>query len=117
MNDPIICPLWEPNDKQFRSRHYHAWDRCCDFCGRTVVVSDAVKQQLDSSAKTLLICDHCALIRAPESEIEALHEPSSAIEDGEACATCAALREQEESAAKELARCEGLPDGSAAKNA
>ncbi len=118
LSDPIICPLWEPKDKRFLSRRYHAWDRRCGLCGRTVVVSEAVKQLLDSSPGIALICEHRALLRAPESEPEAFHEPdSNAIEDVNPCPTCAILKEQQEEAAKQLARCDGLPDSHATETA
>jgi hypothetical protein len=48
--------------------------------------------------------------RASESE-------PNAFEDLEPCITCATLKEQEESAAMELARCKDLPDRVAAKAA
>lgn len=118
MSEPIICPLWEPNDKRFRSRHYHAWDRRCGLCDRAVVVSDAVKRQLESDAGASIICEQCDLIRTPESETTPPNESWSGIADAvETCPTCATLKEQEEAAAKELARCEGLPDVTVAMNA
>lgn len=75
------------------------------------MVSEAVKRQLDSESKTVILCEQCSLLRSRESEIEAPREPeSNAMEDVEPCPTCATLKEQEESAAKEFARCQGLPD-------
>jgi hypothetical protein len=116
MIEPIICPLWVTNDKRFRSRHYHAWDRPCRLCGRKVVVSDAVKKQLDSGA--VILCEQCAMIPARQPEIEALDESKAdTVENEGHCATCAALKEQEESAAMELARCKDLPDALGAKTA
>ena len=64
MIEPIVCPLWVTNDRRFRSRRYHAWDRPCCSCGRKVVVSDAVKRQLDFSSGALLLCEQCAVISA-----------------------------------------------------
>ena len=108
MAEPIVCPLWISNDNRFRSRHYHAWDRPCGFCGRKVVVSDAAKWQLESSSGTVVACEQCALTRF--SEVETLPPPES--KDGnseETCSVCAALKEREESANMELARVRGLP--------
>jgi hypothetical protein len=109
MVEPIICPLWVSNDDQFRSRHYHAWDRPCRLCGRKVVVSDAIKRQLESSSGTFIVCEQCALGRF--SEIEALHLPElKAVDPEENCPTCTSLKQQEEVVAMELDRVRGLPD-------
>src|ERR1017187_1050407 len=109
MVEPIICPLWVGNDDRFRSRHYHAWDRPCGLCGRKVVLSDAVKRQLQSNSGSAIVCEQCALARF--SEIEAWRRPEpEAVDPEEACSTCASLKEQEEAAAMELARVLGLPD-------
>jgi hypothetical protein len=118
MTEPIICPLWEANDKRFRSRQYHAWDRRCCLCGRTVIVTDAVKLQLDSNSQTVILCEQCALIRERESKTEATDEPqSNATEDVGPCATCEVMKEKADSAARELARCADLPDGLVAEAA
>jgi len=72
-------------------------------------VSDAIKRQLGSNSGTAIVCEQCALVRF--SEIEALYCPESqAVAPEETCSTCASLKEQEESAAMELARVRGLPD-------
>jgi hypothetical protein len=111
MIETIICPLWVSNDKRFRSRHYNAWDRPCRSCGRKVIVSDAVKVQLDSNRAAVILCEQCAVIETRTSEIETPGESEpNAIGEAEPCATCATLKEQEESAAMELARCKDLPD-------
>jgi hypothetical protein len=111
MTEPIVCPLWATKDKRFRSRHYHAWDRPCGACGRKVVVSDAVKRRLDSSRGAVILCEQCAVIQAGNAELQASSESGpDAAEDLAACVTCAALKEQVESAAMELARCKDLPD-------
>lgn len=102
--EPIICPLWEDNDERFRSRHYHAWDRPCAICGRKVVVSGAVKRQLESEAESVIVCEQCALIRA--EALSDMRTPES--ENMPACPTCDALKEQEESAAAELAHIRDL---------
>jgi hypothetical protein len=117
MFERIVCPVWDSNDKRFQSRHYQAWDRRCGFCDRTIVVSNANKEKLDSTSETVLICEQCDLVRA-QSEIEAIqkHE-ATALEAMEPCAICAELRAQEQEAAKELATCESLPDSPATKTA
>src|SRR5258706_12114436 len=118
MIEPIICTLWVTNDRRFRSRHYRAWDRACHLCGRKVVVSDTVKRQLDSGSRAVILCEQCAVIQARQPEIEALSESEpNGIDAGEPCATCAALKEQVESAAMELARQRDLPDTLGAKTA
>jgi hypothetical protein len=109
MAEPIICPLWVSNDDRFRSRRYNAWDRPCGLCGRKVVVSDAIRRQLQSHSGLVIVCEQCALAGFPENE--ALHRPESqAVDTEETCSTCASLKEQEEAAAVELARVRGLPD-------
>jgi hypothetical protein len=97
MIETIVCPLWVSADKRFRSRHYHAWDRPCASCGRKVVVSDAVKQRLDSNTAIVILCEQC-------DAMDVSCEPA-ATQEREPCAVCAALKEQEESAAIEFARC------------
>jgi hypothetical protein len=73
---------------------------------------------LDSDSKSVLLCEQCALTQAREAEIEAGGEPQPTIkEDGGPCATCAELKEQEESAAREWADCKDLPDRLAAEAA
>ena len=82
------------------------------MCGRKVVVSAAAKKQLDSKSGAVILCEQCAGIQAQEWEIEALRESKpDVIEDVEHCTTCAALKEQEQSAAMELARCKNLLAG------
>lgn len=98
-NDTIVCPLWTSDERRFRSRHYHAWDRACCVCGRKVVVSDAVKREIDAAPTTALVCDQCALMEtarvSPESPTQSVLQPE------EACAICTRLKEQEEAAARE----------------
>jgi hypothetical protein len=61
--------------------------------------------------KAVIACEQCAVIQAREPEIEGLSASGwNAIDDAESCATCATLKEQEESAALEWARCKDLPD-------
>jgi hypothetical protein len=116
MIELIVCPLWVANYRHYRSRQYLIWDRPCSLCGRKVIVSAAVKRQLDSGSGAVIVCEQCASIQAPKSEIEALSaSESNAIDNVEQCATCAALKEQEESAEVELARCKDLPNAKAAR--
>jgi hypothetical protein len=107
-NDKIICPLWTSDERRFRSRHYHAWDRACSVCGRKVVVSDAVKREIDADPTTALVCDQCALIETAMVSAESL--TGSVLHPDEACATCARLKEQEEVAAREKWRLFNLKD-------
>src|ERR1700690_1185718 len=102
--EPIICPPWVNSGERFRSRHYQPWDRPCGICGRKVVVSSAVKRQLESEAGSVIVCEQCALARA--EVLAALRRPEYETEP--ACPTCDSLRAQEESAAAELARVRGL---------
>ena len=102
--EPIICPLWVNGDERFRSRHYHAWDRPCGICGRKVVVSSAVKRQIESENGNVVVCEQCALARV--EIFDDLRRPETGTEP--ACPTCDSLKAQEESAAAELARVRGL---------
>jgi hypothetical protein len=106
MTETIVCPLWVSTDKRFRSRRYHAWDRPCASCGRKVVVSDAVKLRLDADRAIVILCEQCDVA-------EVACAPATP-EEGEPCATCAALKEQEESAAIEFARSKGTVSEEAA---
>ena len=110
MIETIVCPLWSQNDKRFHSRHYHVWDRPCRSCGRKIAVSDAVKRRLDSNGPIAIVCEQCALIQAPMPEIE-----FGPLERAEPCASCATLKQQEQVAAMELAKCKDLPDKAAEK--
>ena len=109
MTETIVCPLWVSTDKRFRSRRYHAWDRPCGSCGTKVVVSDAVKLRLDSNKAIVILCEQCDVM-------DVSCEPAPT-QERETCASCAALKEQEESAAMEWARCKDLPDTVAAETA
>lgn len=101
---PIICPLWVDNEDRFRSRHYHAWDRSCGICGRKIVVSSAVKRQIESEAGSVIVCEQCALARSEALAVLATSESSTE----PACPACATLKAQEEAAAAQLARVTGL---------
>ena len=50
--EPIrsYAPLWT-NERRFRSRRYHAWDRACSVCGTKVVVSEALKREIDAERR------------------------------------------------------------------
>jgi hypothetical protein len=111
MVEPIICPLWVGNEDRFVSRRYIAWDRPCRLCGRKVVVSDAIKRQLESSNETVLVCEQCALVRS--SEIEALLTPEPKVDFAGTCPICASLKEQEEALSMALARARDLPESAA----
>jgi hypothetical protein len=106
--EPIICPLWVSSDKHFRARHYRAWDRPCHLCGRKVVVSDALKRELESGDNAVLVCEQCALVSS--EELHALPPPEPATESEEACPVCVSLQAQEEAAAMQLAQSAGLPE-------
>ena len=110
MIEPIICPLWVSNDKRFTSRHYHAWDRPCHLCGRRVVVSDAVKDQLDFIVGSFVVCEQCALVHAMDRATLESSEPESSEAERETCDVCETLRQQEEEASMELARCNAMTD-------
>ena len=99
------------SDERFRSRHYHAWDRACRLCGRKVVVSDAIKRQLDSSSEAVLVCEQCALVRS--LEIEALLPPGPKADLDKECSICSSFKEQEEEVKMELARVRDLPESAA----
>jgi hypothetical protein len=71
-DDSIVCPLWTSNEPQFRRRRYHAWDRACSICGRKVVVSGAVKREIDAEPTKALVCDQCALINTAVVPAESL---------------------------------------------
>jgi len=115
VSEVIICPLWEPNNKRFRRRRYHAWDRRCTNCDRTVAVSDAAKRRLDAEANTQILCEHCALVLVPDVEMAPASEPErNAVKNEEACPTCSVFKAETEAAAKERARLEGMPDRVAA---
>jgi hypothetical protein len=107
-DDRIVCPLWTSIEPRFRSRHYHAWDRACSSCGRKVVVSGAVKREVDAEPTKALVCDQCALMDTAITPAESLTD--SALHPDEACATCATLKEQEEAAAREKWRLSHLKD-------
>lgn len=125
MTETIICPLWDQSDKRFRSRHYHAWDRCCDLCGRKVVISEVTKRQIETSIMTTVLCEQCALVQWQQATLEVPTEYECGLVDAEepthvdadSCATCEELKIQEEEAALESARCQGLPDRDAAEKA
>jgi hypothetical protein len=108
MSGVIVCALWHENDKRFRSRHYHSWDRACTSCERKVVVGDADKSQIDANGKLKILCEQCALIYCPEEAIEEDRAPSE-----DACPACEELKRQHEAAQLEAALCRGLPDGDA----
>ena len=110
-NDAIVCPLWVSNDRRFRSRHYVAWDRACSICGRKVIVTDAVKRDLDANPVRAISCEDCNLMgKEPDpAELLTTSEP-----DGhQACATCAMLKEREEVAAREAGRLLNIRDSQA----
>jgi hypothetical protein len=77
-------------------------------CGGKVVVSDAVKREIDAEPTTALVCDQCALLDTAMVSAEPLTD--SGLHSNEACATCAALKEQEELAARERWRLANLKD-------
>src|SRR5437016_13946839 len=107
MVEPVICPLWVSNDGRFRSRHYHAWDRPCALCRRKVVVSDAIKRQLESNSGTVIVCEQCALARL--SEVDALHShESEAVDPEETCSDWPSWNVQYKAAAMGLAGANGL---------
>lgn len=110
MVEPMICPLWVSNEGRL-ARRYRAWDRACRICGRKVVVSDAMKRQLESSSETVLVCEQCALVRS--SEIEALLPVEPKADLAEMCPICASLKEQYETVSTELALAQDLPDSEA----
>jgi hypothetical protein len=105
MSGIVICALWNENDRRFRSRHYHSWDRACSSCGRKVVVGDADKRQLDANGNLKILCEQCALIHWPEETLE----ESGGVLEGR-CEACEELKKQEEAAALEAALLRGLPD-------
>ena len=116
--ESIVCPLWVTNDRRFRSRHYHAWDRPCSLCGRKVVVSDEVKRHLDSHSAAVIVCEQCALIWSSRSEIRPLQEPKpKAAENMGVCTTCQVLNEREAAAAREWARFGNSSDAPGARAA
>jgi hypothetical protein len=82
-----------------------------------VIVSDAVKQRLDSDPEALILCEQCAVVHGGTPELEEPVCKAEAISDAENCQTCSDLKLQEEAAVLELARCKDLPDTSAAKQA
>src|SRR5260221_4598836 len=125
MIETITCPLWDENDRRFRSRHYHTWSQRCGACGRKVVVSDAVKQKIDTDSEIVVLCEQCVLVQsqAPTLGVQGeLQEPTPTVTEGRAsesdyCATCVALKREVEIAAVEKGRCDGLPDRKAADRA
>lgn len=111
-SEPIVCPLWVSNDRRFRSRRYHAWDRSCSLCGRKVIVSDAINQRIQSGNEIVVVCEDCAVFELP-----GLVEPdpgstdkSNAWQSKDPCPTCATLKEQEQAAAKEWAQVANFRD-------
>jgi hypothetical protein len=106
--DTIVCPLWTSNERRFHSRQYHAWDRACSVCGRKVVVSDAVKREIDASPTTALVCEQCGMMDTAMSLPESLTE--YAVDPEEPCATCARLKDSVEAAALEGSRLSNLRD-------
>jgi hypothetical protein len=123
MTETIICPLWDENDRRFRSRRYHTWDRPCCACGRKVAVNDAVKRKIDADCQILILCEQCVLVQSQELTLGVLaerQEPTLTVAEGRSsdyCAVCEALKKAEEIAAVEKARCDGLPDRKAAERA
>jgi hypothetical protein len=107
-NDTIVCPLWISNERRFRSRHYFTWDRACSVCGRKVVVSDAIKREIDADPATALVCEQCALTDAAMGPAEPALESGPQL--NEECSTCVALNQQEEAAAREAWRLHNLRD-------
>ena len=81
------------------------------MCGRKVVVSDAVKREIDASPTTALVCEQCELLDSGISVAES--QADSAVNPEETCGTCARLKEQVEAAALEAARLSNLKDASA----
>jgi hypothetical protein len=70
------------------------------FClRRKIVVSDAVKREIDAEPGTALVCDQCALMDTAIVSGESL--AGSVLRPDGVCATCARLKEQEEAAARE----------------
>lgn len=110
MVEPIICPLWVSNEGRL-ARRYRAWDRACRIFGRKVVVSDAMKRQLESSNEAVLVCEQCALVRS--SEIEALLPAEPKADLAERCPICASMEEQYEAVSTELKLAQDLPESKA----
>src|SRR5437868_1247951 len=113
MTETITCPLWDESDRRFRSRRYHTWSRPCSACGRKVVVNDALKRKIDADRQISVLCEQCVLVQSQAPTLRALNEPQEPTLKGRAsdhCEICDALRREEEIAAVEKARCDGLPD-------
>jgi hypothetical protein len=90
--------------------------RCCQ-CGRKLVVSDAVKRQLDTNTGTAVLCEKCAMVW-PQADVNAAKETEpKAANPMEVSATCMALKEQHKAAVRDWARLSHLPDESEAKTA
>jgi len=84
----VRVPAVDLYERRFLSRHYIVWDRACYLCGRKVVVSGAIKREIDADPATVLVCGQCALMDAAmESVVELGPRPD------EACATCAMLKQ------------------------
>ena len=122
MTETITCPSWDENDRRFRSRRYHTWNRPCSACGRKVAVNDAVKRKIDADCQILILCEQCVLVQSQAPTIGVLgepQEPTPTVSEGRAsdyCAICEALKREEEIAAVEWAHCADL-DPKAAKRA
>jgi len=106
-NALIVCPLWDNLREQNRSRRYIRWDRACLICSRKVVVSAAVKQQLELDPQRGIVCDQCAMAQ-PEF-LEEIQLTESQAEQSP-CPVCERMQAQEISAKHQFERARGLPE-------
>lgn len=91
-----VCPLRPDKQTLDRAGHFEKWDRLCALCGRTALVSKAIRWD----AKAVVVCQECALDPEFESRIEA---PEVAAEKA-ACPICLEFKQQEAAAALAIAR-------------
>jgi len=78
-----------------------------------VVVSAAVKDLLESDPLAVIICEQCAMTPGELVEVQ----PEPLFDDGALCPICERLREQEEAASIDKARCNALIDKAGADEA
>lgn len=92
MPEAIVCPLWDDNDRRFRSRRYHAWDHRCGSCGRKVAVSEAVKRRIDLQGDAPVVCEECA--QTSTSDVGVTVPRWAQAPEDEACELCRFLKGQ-----------------------
>ena len=91
-----VCPLRLDKRTLDRAGHFQKWDRPCALCGRTALLSKAIRWD----AAAVVVCEECALDPDFESRIDA---PEAPVEKT-ACPTCLDLKRQKDEAALAVAR-------------